>query len=156
MNGRLKNWLEGEALVLLLELTLVAALAVMLAHWTWVFVAPRASVEAPARSAAKPEAPVDVPRGLFAGAASAQRSDGARGMRLLGVVSPQSGEGGRAVFRLEQGAARAAGVGDAIAPGVILKEVHSHHVVVERNGALERLTLERRGALPTDAPRPRR
>lgn len=155
MNGRLKNWLEGDALVLSLELTLVAALAVMLAHWTWVFVTPHAPATASSRILAKIEAPTDVPRGLFAGSASAPRSESTRGMRLLGVVSAHSREGGRAVFRLEQGSQRAASVGESITPGVVLKEVHPGHVVVERNGALERLSLERR-ALPADAQRARR
>jgi general secretion pathway protein C len=152
MNGRLKNWLEGDALILLAELALVAALAAMLAHWTWVLVTP-ATRAAPGGAAFAAEPRIDVPPGLFSGVAGMPRSEAPRtGLRLLGVVSPTRGEGGRAVVRLDTGGSRAAAVGEAIVPGVVLREVHPTHVVVERHGTLEHLKLERR-ALPADGSR---
>lgn len=148
MKSRLKNWPGGDALVLTLELALVALLAVMLAYWTWALAAPSRSA-APWRDSVEAAPALDVPAGLFAGThRAAPRRDSAGGVRLLGVVSPQSGHGGRAVLRLEPGGARAARAGETVAPGIVLKEVHSDHVVVERNGALERLKIERRAATP--------
>lgn len=149
MNGRLKNWLEGDGLHFLIELGLVAALAVMLAHWTWVFATP-ATLAAPSRISDE-NAGTDVPRGLF-GAASARAESTARGYRLVGVISPGNGLGGRAVFKVEGGAPRQAGLGEAIAPGVRLKEVHPDHVVLERDGTLERLKLDRRAAAVPERP----
>ena len=153
MNGRLKNWLEGDALVLALELTLIALLAVMLAHWTWAFFSPTRAAT-PLRSAPAGPVPMEIPAGLFAGSGvSLPAKPGA--IRLLGVVSPRDGQSGQAVLRLEQGTSKVVAVGDALAAGVVLREVHPDHVVVERNGALERLKMERRAAVP-DAQRARR
>lgn len=143
MNGRLKNWLEGDAVYFLLELALVAALAVMLAHWTWTFAAP-ASLAAPSRAVLAADAKTDVPRGLFGGAGETARAEAvAADLRLVGVIA---GPGGRAMFKSQGGAPRIAGAGEAVAPGIVLKEVHADHVVLEKGGALERLKLDRRAA----------
>ncbi len=146
MNSRLKNWLRGGAAFFLLEVALVAALAAMAAHWTWIFVAPAAigpsAYATPSLSAAGEGAPR---RNLFgvAHGAQAETASSAK-LKLVGVASPTARQGGRAVFVLEGGKSKAARSGESVAPGAILREVHPDHVLLERNGALERLTLERR------------
>ena len=147
MNSRLKNWLRGGAAFFLLEVALVAALAAMAAHWTWIFVAPAAigpsAYATPSFSAAGDGAPR---RNLFGAAHGAQAETASSvNLKLVGVASPMAArQGGRAVFVLEGGKSKAARSGESIAPGTILREVHPDHVLLERNGALERLTLERR------------
>ena len=140
MNGRPKNWLRGGALFSLLDVALVAALAATAAYWTWALAAPAAvasSVHAtPAR--ADPGGAM-VRTGLF-GAPQRAAAAGAK-LRLVGIASPA-----RAVFVLESGKAATARAGEAIAPGAVLRAVHPDHALVERNGVLERVALERRNA----------
>lgn len=121
----------------LLDAALVAALAVTMAWWTWALAAPAAvaasSYAAPAAIDAAAAARM---RALFGTAAAAPAAAGP--LRLVGVASPS-----QAVFALQGEKPRAARPGEAIVPGTILREVHRDHVVVERNGAMERLGLER-------------
>lgn len=157
MNGRLKNWLGGRALLFLLDLVLIAALAVSLAYWTWVFAAPRAL--------ASPLIRVQVDRGardapalrrLFGapGPATASRPASSANLRLVGIVAPDRGAKGRAIFALEGGKPRTARPGDAVVPGLVLREIFPNHVVVEREGSAERMTLERKAAaIPEQEPR---
>lgn len=122
---------------LVIDLALVAALAVTLAWWTWALAAP-AAVAAPAYAAPAALDAADAARlrGLFGAPRAAPAAAGP--LRLVGVIAP-----GRAVFALQGEKPRAARPGEEIVPGTILREVHRDHVVVERNGALERLGLER-------------
>ena len=121
----------------LLDAALVAALAVATAYWTWALAAP-AAVAAPsyAAPAATDAAAAARLRALFGAPRAAPAAAGP--LRLVGVASP-----GQAVFALQGEKPRAARPGEEIVPGTILREVHGDHVVVERNGALERLGLER-------------
>lgn len=135
MKGQHKNWLGPHAV---LDLALAAALALTLAHWTWALGAP-AAVAAPSYAAPAALAAADAARlrGLF-GAPRAATPAAAGPLRLVGVVAPS-----QAVFALQGGKPRAARPGEEIVPGSILREVHRDHVVVERNGAVERLGFER-------------
>ena len=150
MNGRLKNWLKGEAPYVLLDLSLIAVLAVILAHWTWVFVAPDA-VGASANAASGRGSAADAPvkRQLFGtprDTVAAHDAASSSRFRLVGTASPAAPEGGRAVFVLHDGKSRTLRAGESVAPGAVLREVHPDHVLVERNGAVERFSLERRTA----------
>lgn len=146
MNSRLKNWLRGNALYFLLDAALVAALAATIAHFTWVFLAPAAigasAYATPSLSASGDGTPK---RNLFGAGSGAQAEPvSSSKLKLVGVASPTARQGGRAVFVLESGKSKAARSGESVAPGTILREVHPDHVLVERDGALERITLERR------------
>ena len=158
MNGRLKNWLQGGASFFLLDMALVAALALSLAYWTWAFVAPR-SVAAPAMPA---HGELDIARSAAAGQLFGARGTGAplsaptTKLRLLGVAAPGDRREGRAIFALENGKSRTARAGDALLPGLVLKEIHPDHAVLERDGRMERVGLERRAASVELAPRARR
>jgi general secretion pathway protein C len=131
--GALKIFLPPAVL----DAALVAALAVTMAYWTWVLVAPAAvAASSYAAPAALDAAAAARMRALFGAPRAAPAAAGP--LRLVGVVAPS-----RAVFALQGGKPRAARPGEEIVPGTILREVHRDHVVVERNGALERLGLER-------------
>jgi general secretion pathway protein C len=134
MKGQHKNWLRAHAV---LDLALVAALALTLAWWTWALAAP-AAVAAPSYAAPAALEAADAARlrGLFGAPRAAPAAAGP--LRLVGVASPS-----RAIFALQGEKPRAARPGEEIVPGTTLREVHRDHVVVERNGALERLGLER-------------
>jgi general secretion pathway protein C len=148
MNSRLKNWLQGGAWYLLLELALVAALAAGLAYWTWVFVTPR-PVAAPASGLQSElgNGGLLVKPHLFGSASSrvaATDTPSTSKLRLVGVASSGVAEGGRAIFALEGGKSKTARPGEAVLPGLTLREIHPDHAVLERDGVTERLRLERR------------
>jgi general secretion pathway protein C len=136
MIGRLKNWLVGGGVFLALELALAAAAAALLSHWTWLALTPRAvgasSLQPRALAPATPVKP-----NLFGASGVAETASGSK-LKLVGLVSPR-----HAVFSLD-GKARSASVGETIASGFVLREVHPDHVVVSNNGTLERVKLERR------------
>jgi hypothetical protein len=145
MYGRLKNWLVGGGLYSLLDLALVGALAAVLAHWTWVALTPGAvaasTLKAPADAGS---ALVPVKPNLFGAAQGSAASATSTRIRLVGVVSPRAASGGRAIFAVEGAKAQTAAVGDSIAAGFVLHEVHADHALVRHDGALERFPLERR------------
>jgi hypothetical protein len=145
MNGRLKNWLGGGGLYFLLDLALVGAIAAVFAHWTWATLTPGAVAASTlksrvdARSAFAPIKPnlFGAPEGVAAVASTTR-------IRLVGVVSPRAASGGRAIFAIEGAKPRTAAVGDTVASGFVLREVHADHVLVSHEGGLERFKLERR------------
>ena len=136
MIGRLKNWLVGGGVFLLLELALIAAAAALLAHWTWLALTPRAigasAVESQVITKATP-----VKANLFGASGVAETVSGSK-LKLVGLAAPT-----HAVFSLD-GKSRSASVGETIASGFVLREVHADYVVVSNNGTLERVKLERR------------
>ena len=132
----------------LVTAALVLVLAWLLAHWTWVFVAPPAvATAAPAAGAVDLAA---VAR-LFGGAAPAGPSAPAgtsSGLRLKGVIAPSPANGGSAVFNAG-GKDIAVILGGEVQPGVKLVAVEPDHVVVSRAGVRERIDLDvRMAAVP--------
>jgi general secretion pathway protein C len=133
-----------------LVVALVLALAWELAHWTWVFVRPRA-VAAPATS---PEA-VDLAAvaGLFGANAPAGATVGAStgGLRLKGVIAPTPGVAASAIFSTGAGRDLAVFLDGEVQPGVKLVEVQPDHVMVARAGVRERIDLEVGRSAPASA-----
>jgi len=136
MYSRLKNWLAGGGILLLLELALTAAAAALLAHWTWLALTPRSvgpsTLEAPVTAKITTVKPH-----LFGASGIAETTSGSK-LKLVGLAAPS-----HAVFSLD-GKARSASIGETVAPGFVLREVHADYVVVSNNGSLERVKLERR------------
>ncbi len=137
----------------MLELLLVAALGISLAHWTWVALTPRGVAASALGSQldAQRAAPV-AKRNLFGAAqvgkaapAVVDASPTSR-IKLLGIISRGVPGSGRATFALEAGKPRTVEAGSQIVPGLELKEVHADHVLVARGGSIERMKLDRRGA----------
>jgi type II secretory pathway component PulC len=150
MIAQFNDWLRQGTWSPLLEVALVVVLATSLAYWTWVALAPRA--------VAGPEfaGQLDVPasgrigrHNLFGVAqvgTAAPNAQPASRLRLAGVVVPLGSGTGKALFKLENGKPAFASVGDAIVPGVVLKEVHRDHVIVSRDGVHEQIAIDRHGA----------
>lgn len=149
--ARLGNRLRAARWPELLEFALLAVLAVALAHWTWIAFTPRPIGEAALPGAYQSgPAEVSVKRHLFGavapGVAPQQGGAGASSLRLLGVVAPGTAGGGRAIFVTQGGARKVATAGETLSAGMVLKEVQPDHVVVTRDGAVERIALDRRAA----------
>ena len=124
--------MKYEAWIDLLELVLVAALGVGLAHVTLLTIAPR-TAGAPGALAqiAQPQP------------GAAKRVDTASGLVLLGVFSSPEPGAGRAILGMQGSRPVHVAVGEPIADGVELHEVHADHVIVLRQGKRERIELER-------------
>jgi general secretion pathway protein C len=148
-----RSSLALKAVVSLVTLAALALLGVVLAYWSWTWLAPR------------PEArvqPVAEPAG---GAASARRLFGvlqldragvtstAIAVRLLGVVAATPGRVGYAVLQLEGRRIVATAEGEDVAPGIRLAEVHPDRIVLMRNGARESLAWPQKKAAASPAPR---
>lgn len=150
MNNRLESWLHAARWTALLEFALLALLAAALAHWTWIAVTPRALAGSALSGTSELEhAGAPVKRNLFgAGAPGSplQPETAASSLKLLGVISPGIAGKGRAVFAAEKGNRRVVSAGESLSAGVILREVNADHVVVARDGAIERIALDRRAA----------
>jgi hypothetical protein len=145
-NGEtLIRWIRHDAWIDLLELALVVALAVGLAYWTSLAIAPRA-LAAPGTLADAAQPRGQAERELFgvaqdAGPATA-RARPAANLVLLGVLSGPDSTG-RAILAGQGSRPAIVAAGEAIGEGIVLQEVHPDHVVVLRGGVAERIELER-------------
>jgi general secretion pathway protein C len=111
----------------------LALLGVVLAYWTWVWLAPAAAARAPA--APESAASSVSSAGLFGSASAGAAASGS--IRLIGVVAAWGDRRGHAVLRLDGKTTVAVLQGADIEPGVRLAEVHVDHIVIERSGARE-------------------
>ena len=121
----------------------VLVVAVMLAHWTWVFVAPRAISVLPA----PPSSSDSQAERLFgtATASAAQVHTILPGMRLVGVFA---GAPGFAVFEVDGKGQMGLATGHEIVAGAKLVEVAFDHAVIERNGVRKQIPLAGKTVVP--------
>ena len=123
----------------LATLAALALLGVVLAYWSWAWLAPPPAPRAPA--AVETAGRASSAGGLFRtvkegpGAAAAAPSS----IRLMGVVAASGERRGQAVLRLDAKNTVAVLQGEDVEPGLRLAEVHVDHIVLERNGARETL-----------------
>ena len=120
-------------------------LGVLLARWSWVLFAPHSAVTAVA-----PEQAVAVEAGRLFGAAASSVSP-AEGValpnvRLTGVFAAKVGQPGFAVLKLDGKQQVGVAVGESVAPGARLLEVHPDYVLLERAGVQQRVNLEGKSA----------
>ena len=146
--NRLTHWILHEAWIVVLELALVAALAVSLAYWTWVAIAPSSLGASSSAGAPAADRPEQIAHGNLFGVAStapaaAPRSTGG-GLTVLGIFSGKRAGQGRAIIGRQGARPVTVAAGESIADGLSLQEVHPDHVIVLRNGVPERIELERR------------
>ncbi len=141
------RWIKNEAWIDLLELALVAALGVGLAHVTWLALAPRtAGAPTAVAQGEPPRAGPLAARQLFGAAGSAltgKRVASATGLVLIGVFSRPEPGMGRAIIGAQGSRPTLVAAGEPIVDGVELREVHADHVIVLRAGMPERIELER-------------
>lgn len=134
------------AVVVLATLAALALLGFVLAYWTWAWLAPRPELRA--QAAAAPGGRVASANNLFGSVQRDAHIAAPTGIaiKLLGVVAASGGQRGYAVVQLEARQILAVREGEDVAPGIRLAQVHTDHVVLERNGARETL------AWPTKRP----
>lgn len=140
-----------------LNLVLIVLLAWQLAHWTWLFLAPRLPLAAPAvRAELNSEVLLETIRAarLFSGGASENLSASAAttplNIKLKGVFAASGKRPAMAIIDTGEKSNSAFSIGDTVLPDVVLEEVHAHHVILKRGGMRERLALEQK-QLPQDA-----
>jgi len=150
------RWMKHEAWTDLLELVLVGALGVVLAHVTWLALAPRtAAAPSAVGESAQPQAGAAAARQVFGAAGSVSSAKPvvtASGLVLLGVFSRPEPGAGRAILRVQGSRPALVAAGEPIADGVELQEVHADHVIVLRQGMPERIELERGGSRASRPP----
>ena len=142
------------AVVSLATFSALAMLGLVLAHWTWAWLAPHP--EPRAQTAVPADAVGAAAYGLFG---SARRDNGAApagiAIRLLGVAAAASGRSGTrsgyAVLRLDAKQTVAVREGAEIEPGIRLAEVHADHIVLERGGSRETLAWPEAAKVPSAA-----
>jgi len=153
-----RSSLAQAAVVSLVTFAALALLGLVLAYWTWAWLAPRPEPRAqPAVTGGRAE----VAYGLF-GSARRDKGGGREGAAttggvavvLLGIVDASGSQPSYAVLRIDAKQIVAVREGGEIEPGVRLAEVHADHVVLERSGARETLAWPKPGksAVPA-APR---
>ena len=117
------------------NLAALALLALVLAYWTWQWLAPRAE-PVPRVTADAPR--IETAAALFGDARPA--TAGGSAYTLVGIAAASGGRPGHAVLRIDNARTAVVREGEDIAAGVKVVEVHADRVVVDENGT--RRTLE--------------
>lgn len=150
--GSARGWL-------MLELALVAVLALQAARIVMIFVGQ------PDQTQTRPVAPVAADAGIFArfdaffrtggqGALAEATGADAGQMRLYGVRAGGP-DGGSAIIGLSDGKQVSVAVGETVEPDLVLRAVAADHVVLARGGSLSRLIFtEAPVGLPPPPPPP--
>lgn len=131
---------KAASLATLAALTL---LSVVLAYWSWAWLAPPPVPRAPA--AVVTPGVTSAAAGLFRTVKEGQGAAavGPSTIRLVGIVAPSGGpsgsRSGHAVLSLDGKKTVAVLQGQDVEPGLRLAEVYVDHIVLERNGARETL-----------------
>lgn len=127
----------------------LALLGLVLAYWSWAWLAPQSEPRTQAlQTHAGAAATAQAASALF-GIPKRDRSGAyptASALSLLGVVAASGNRSGYAVLRLDAKQTIAVHEGGEIEPGVRLVEVHARSVVLERSGVRETLALQERNA----------
>ena len=141
-----RSSLAQTAIVSLVTLAALMLLGVVLAYWTWAWLAPRP--EPRAQPAAVPDGGIAAAQGLFGSLQRDQKIAAPTGMaiKLLGVVAATRGRRGYAVMQFDAREILAVREGENAAPGIRLAEVHPDHVILVRNGARESLAWPQKNA----------
>src|SRR5688500_17528597 len=139
------HWIKHEAGIDLLELALVAALGVGLAHVTWLVLAPRmAGAPNVVAQSAQPQPGAFAARQVFGASGSAsttKRVVPATGLVLLGVLSSPEPGAGRAIVGVQGSRPALVAAGEQIADGIVLYDVHGDLVSVRGQGVEEWVEL---------------
>ncbi len=133
-----RRQLPQTSLVIVSTLGALALLAWVLAYWSWIWLLPRPEPRGE-------DLPVAAANASTLGAlfGVAPRAAGtpatSLALKLQGVVAAAADRRGYAILQIDAKKIAAVLVGDEIAPGVKLAEVHPDHVILERGGLRETL-----------------
>jgi general secretion pathway protein C len=132
-----------KRLPVLLSFMIVLLLSASLAYWAMQLLKPPERPMAPAPLASAPAASLQAGAGLFGGQTVAIA---ASNYRLTGVIATGDGRSsaGRrsaAIMVIDGKPPQAVPVGGAVAPGVLLAEVHPKYVLLSEGGAIKRVEL---------------
>lgn len=152
---RLSRRLPHLTVYSVVELLLLAVIAVQAARLVWVLVTPVAPI-GDYRGAAPPALPNVAVLGEFdpffrlSGAASPAAVT-ALNLKLHGVREDRATGRGSAIIALPDGSQRSFAVGEEIIPGVTLAEVGPESVTISRNGTPEQIFLDQSEPAPPPA-----
>lgn len=122
-----------------LEVLGALVLGIALARLFWVLSTPAVATFPAATAAPNPDAAAR----LFGTVAVAASSISAiPNLQLLGVFAPQDGGRGFAILRLDGVRQLGVVLGDEVAPGVRLAEIHSDHVVLQQGSSRQVIPLD--------------
>lgn len=122
-------------------------LGTLLARWSWILLGSPATV-----TAIVPGHGVSENAGKLFGVAtplSAATAAAVPNVKLIGVFATQSGQSGFAVLKLDEQRQVGAVVGENVAPGVKLLQVHADRVVLERAGVQQKVEMVNSGVTAT-------
>jgi general secretion pathway protein C len=127
-----------KRLPLFLSFILFVALSASIAYWGLQFYKPPARQIVAPPQVPQAEASLDAAAGLFGGRLVAAA---ASNYQLKGVIAGGKNAVGVAILSADGKPAQAVGVGEEIAAGVTVKEVHPLYVLLSEGGALKRVDL---------------
>jgi general secretion pathway protein C len=122
-----------------LSFMIVLALSASLAYWAMQLLKPTERPIAMTQVQNAPPANLQAAAGLFGGQSVASA---ASNYRLTGVIAAGDGRRSAAIMVINAKAPQAVPVGRAVAPGVLLTEVHSNYVLLSDGGAIRRVDLD--------------
>ena len=143
------------AAVTLATVVALALLGLVVAYWTWVWLAPLPEPRAPSVA----DSGTASAGALFGSTRRDPNSPVPTGIaiRLLGVVAATEGRRGYAVVQLEGKEILAVLEGEDVASGIRLAEVDTDHVILERGGIRETLAWPEKSTVTEPTPlRPNR
>ena len=131
-----------KRLPVLSSFIIVLVLSASLAYWAMQLLKPPERPISIAQTQNAPPANLQAAAGLFGGQSV---SNAASNYRLTGVIAAGDGSAGRrsaAIMVIDGKAPQAVPVGRAVAPGVLLTEVHPKYVLLSDGGAIKRVDLD--------------
>ncbi len=124
---------------LITSFVLFIALCVSAAYWAMqMFNPPLRAVAAPPQSVVQAGPPLDAAAGLLGGHSNAVV---ASNFQLKGVVVASNPAESVAILAANGKAAQAVRVNSQVLPGVTVKEVNKHYVLISENGVMKRVDL---------------
>jgi type II secretory pathway component PulC len=116
-------------------------LGALLARWSWLLLAPRPTVASVALERGA-EGQAERLFGTAVSGAAASAATVLPNVALVGVFAPGSGRSGFAVLKLDGNQQVGVVVGENVADGARLLEVHPDHVLLESGGMRQRVDME--------------
>lgn len=133
------------------KLAALGVLGLVLAYWSWAWLAPVPL--APAVDASAPPGRLAAAGRLFGHDESAAGTTVPTGLavKLLGIIASQPQGSGYALLQLDAKPTRVIRVGAELAPGIRVERVLPQRVILQRNGTRETLAWPHSGQAPATA-----